>query len=164
MRPYGKLCSSSPFPKTGGGFLLPFVRKGASGAGSGCSGLQCAPPAGGHRAAEGGEELWGWGWGPSSGSWGFERAGGAPQGCPLSGLGSVGTLHPDSPSASCPAPAPPRTGPRVPGWFLPPQLFSSQFAGWDHAALLISWKYQQPPGRLLVINHSLQWLTPLPNN
>lgn len=30
--------------------------------------------------------------------------------------------------------------------------------------LLISWKCQQPPGRLLVINHSLQWLTPLPNN
>lgn len=38
--------------------------------------------------------------------------------------------------------------------------FFLQFYALGSSSLLISWKYQQPPGRLLVINHSLQWLNP----
>lgn len=50
-----------------------------------------------------------------------------------------------------------RAGSFLPSFFPPVFRLGSR-------SLLISWKYQQPPGRLLVINHSLQRLTPLPNN
>lgn len=40
--------------------------------------------------------------------------------------------------------------------------FFLEFYTLGSSSFLISWKCQRPPGRLLVINHSLQWLTPPP--
>lgn len=195
MRPYGKLCSSfPPFPKTGGGFLLAFVRKWglrqpppAPAAGAGAL-LRCSPLDGtvgvekcheilvsarlsppcpdpgcvcGEKGVAGGPQSAGVtpGGVPLMGSRSPRRGLGIPE-CVCGAQGGVSHLTHFSPiSPQLPVGLPTGSTP-FPQEDQAPLCFGAlcalaiylkfhfflQFYTLGSSGLLISWKYQQPPG------------------